>query len=260
MKAAQPGRLRGFGLVELLIALALGLILILGVTQIFVGAKQGFVVQQSAAATQENARFLLGRMARELRMVNVFGCIDLDRLPASVAATVPDAFARPIAYEDATLTLLTAVPHAQSFSSATTRSASDFGARWLIVTDCRTAANLRIGTDDVQVGPGDIVIPIRQLEYSVHDHAIRARLNGSGNRETLIDGVVGLDVSFAMAASNGDPYVSGGYVSSVDPGDFGRIRSVRLGLQLSDNPADPDAASVRTATYSLVTTLRNRTH
>lgn len=260
MRVVRPGCLRGFGLVELLIALALGLILILGVTQIFVGAKQGFVVQQSAAAMQENARFLLGRLARELRMVNLFGCLDLKRLPASVAATVPDAFARPIAYEDATLTLLTAVPNSQTFSSPTTRSASDFSARWLVVTDCRTAANLRIGTDDVPVGPGDILIPIRQLEYSVHDHVIRARLNGTGSREALIDGVVGLDVTFALAEAAEEPHVSGGYVASVDPGDFDRIRSVRLGLQLSDNPADPDTASVRTASYSLVTTLRNRTH
>ncbi|UAW97907.1 prepilin-type N-terminal cleavage/methylation domain-containing protein [Halopseudomonas nanhaiensis] len=259
MSTALRASQRGFGLVELIIALALGLILILGVTQIFVGAKQGFVVQQSAAAMQENARFLLGRMARELRMVNLFGCLDLNRLPAPVAATVPDAFSRPIAYEDATLTLLTAVPHAQTISSPTTRNASDFGARWLIVTDCRTADNLRIGTADVPVGPGDILIPIRQLEYSLHNHAIRARINGAGNRETLIDGVVGLDVSFAMAGSSEEPHVSGGYVSSVDPANFDRIRSVRLALQLSDNPSDPDAGSVQAATYSLVTTLRNRT-
>ena len=90
--------------------------------------------------------------------------------------------------------------------------------------------------------------------------SILARINGSGNRETLIDGVVSLDVSFGLAASAAEPHVSGGYVSAVDPDDFDRIRSVRLGLQLSDSATDPDAASVRAAQYSLVTTLRNRTH
>ncbi|SDS89754.1 type IV pilus assembly protein PilW [Halopseudomonas xinjiangensis] len=250
----------GFGLIELMIALALGVILILGVTQIFIGAKHSFVVQQSASTMQENARFLLNRMARELRMVNMFGCLDLNRLPASVAASVPSAFAQPIAYSDGTLTILTAVPHAQRFSVASTRSASDFGARWLLITNCRTAEDLRIGTEDVPVRPGDVLIPIRQLEYSVQEHSVRARLNGSGNRETLIDGVVALNVSFGLSATVDEAHVSGAYVSAIDPTDFPRVRSVRLELQLSDNPDDPDAGDVRAATYSLVATLRNRTN
>ena len=260
MSSGQHSHQLGFSLVELMIALALGLILILGITQIFIGTKQGFVVQQSAAAMQENARFLLGRMARELRMVNLFGCVNLNRLPAAVAASVPDDFTTPIAYEDGTLTLLTAVPNSDRFASATTRSASDFGARWLIATDCRSAANMRVGSNDVAVGPGDILIPIRQLEYSLKDGSVRARLNGSGNRETLIDGVVALDVSFGLAASVDEPHVSGPYAASLGPEDFARIRSVRLGLQLSDNPGDPDAGDVRMTSYSLVTTLRNRTN
>ena len=250
----------GFGLIELIIALALGVVLILGVTQIFIGAKRSFVVQQGASTMQENARFLLNRMARELRMVDMFGCLDLQRLPASVATGVPSAFAQPIGYSDGTLTILTAVPHARRVSAAGSRSASEFGARWLIATDCRTADAMRIGTEDVPVRPGDLLIPIRQLEYSVQNHSVRARLNGTGNRETLIDGVVALNVSFGLSATAEEPHVSGPYVDAVDPTDFARIRSVRLTLQLSDSPGDPDAGNVRAATYSLVATLRNRTN
>lgn len=248
----------GFSLVELLIALALGLILVLGVVQIFIGTRQSFVVQQHTAAMQENARFMLSRIARELRMVNVYGCLDLSRLPAPIAATVPSEFAVPVSHSADTLTILTAVPNAEQFDAQTTRSASDFGARWLIVTDCQNALQLRIGTDDVVVRPGDVLIPVRQIDYQLADHSVRARFNGAGNYERLIDGVVAMDVSFGLAASAELAHVDGGYVSSVDSADFDRIRSIRMVLQLSDNPADPQAGSVLTARYSMVAALRNR--
>lgn len=248
----------GFSLVELLIALALGLILVLGVVQIFIGTRQSFVVQQHTAAMQENARFMLSRIARELRMVNVYGCLDLSRLPAPIAATVPSEFAVPVSHSADTLTILTAVPNAEQFDAQTTRSASDFGARWLIVTDCQNALQLRIGTDDVVVRPGDVLIPVRQIDYQLADHSVRARFNGAGNYERLIDGVVAMDVSFGLAASAELAHVDGRYVSSVDSADFDRIRSIRMVLQLSDNPADPQAGSVLTARYSMVAALRNR--
>ncbi|WP_122760526.1 PilW family protein, partial [Pseudomonas viridiflava] len=66
---------RGFGLIELLIALALGLIVVLGVVQIFIAAKNTYVGQNSAAAIQEDARFVLSKMIQEIRMVGMFGCL-----------------------------------------------------------------------------------------------------------------------------------------------------------------------------------------
>ena len=50
---------RGFGLIELLIALALSLIVVLGVAQIFIAAKNTDISQNAAAAMQEDARFVL---------------------------------------------------------------------------------------------------------------------------------------------------------------------------------------------------------
>ena len=53
---------RGFSLVELLIAMALGLILTLGVLEVFLATKESFVLQQRSAAMQENARLKLNRL------------------------------------------------------------------------------------------------------------------------------------------------------------------------------------------------------
>lgn len=66
---------RGFGLIEMLIALTLGLIVVLGVVQIFISAKNTYVSQNSAAAMQEDARFVLSKMIQEIRMVGMFGCL-----------------------------------------------------------------------------------------------------------------------------------------------------------------------------------------
>jgi type IV pilus assembly protein PilW len=60
---------------QMLIALALGLIIVLGVVQTFLAAKNTYVSQNTAAAMQEDARFVLSKMIQELRMVGMFGCL-----------------------------------------------------------------------------------------------------------------------------------------------------------------------------------------
>lgn len=47
---------RGLSLVELMIAMALGLILTLGVIRIFISSKQTYTVVTSQSQAQENAR------------------------------------------------------------------------------------------------------------------------------------------------------------------------------------------------------------
>ncbi|EJM48053.1 prepilin-type N-terminal cleavage/methylation domain-containing protein, partial [Pseudomonas sp. GM33] len=67
---------KGFGLVELLIALALSLIVVLGVVQVFIAAKNTYLSQNAAANMQEDARFVLSKMIKEIRMVGMFGCLE----------------------------------------------------------------------------------------------------------------------------------------------------------------------------------------
>lgn len=262
---ACPGcwRCSGFGLIELLIALTLGLILVLGVVQVFVASKQTLVVQRASAILQEDARYLLGRLGQELRMVNMFGCLDLARLPAHIRTTIPASFDLPISYSatnsGGTLTLITAIAHSETFAVTTSRSAADYGAKWLIVTNCRDTEDLRIAAaDDLSVRPGDLVIPLRQVEYRVKNNALQVRNNGAGNFQTLIEGVVDLSVGFGLAANAADRQVSGGYVSDVTAGQAARIRSVKLKLQLSDAPRRPEEGQVREQKFMQVVAIRNR--
>lgn len=64
---ARAGRQKGFGLVELMVSMVLGLILIGGVLSIFLSNQQAFRTNEGLARVQENARISFELMAREIR-------------------------------------------------------------------------------------------------------------------------------------------------------------------------------------------------
>lgn len=251
-------RQRGFSLVELMVAMTLGLTLVLGVSQLFLASKRSFVLQQHLAAVQENARFVLTRISRDLRQAGVFGCLDLQRLPAATRSQLPADFAEPITYADGTLKLLTAVTAHDPISAPGQRNAADYDAQWLLASDCLSELRIASGSDNLEVHPGDFLIPVRQIQYRQTRHSLQARMNGAGNFETLIEGVADFEVQFGLASDVSERNVAGSYMTSITALDAPLIRSVRILLALADNPADPDAGLMRTRQYTLVTALRNR--
>lgn len=64
----------GLSLIELMIAMVLGLILTGGIINIFLGAKSTYAQQDALAQVQENARFALEFIARDVRMAGYGGC------------------------------------------------------------------------------------------------------------------------------------------------------------------------------------------
>lgn len=67
-------RQRGLSLVELMVSLVLGLLLSLGVVNIFISSKSSYQQQTALSELQENARFALDFIARDLRMAGYSGC------------------------------------------------------------------------------------------------------------------------------------------------------------------------------------------
>lgn len=65
---------RGFTLVELLVASLIGLILITGVIQFFLGSKQAYQMNDALSRIQENGRFALGILSASIRMFAYAGC------------------------------------------------------------------------------------------------------------------------------------------------------------------------------------------
>ena len=230
---------RGFGLIELLVALALGLIVVLGVVQIFIAAKNTYVSQNSAAARQEDARFVLSKMIQEIRMVGMFGCLGTIT-DSSNAGDFNAAQITPINWDNANLKLTLVTADIGGSGGTPT---------WTVLSDCRNSATAYTGLRSPATG--QIAFPIRRLIYSFSNNQILMG-TGSGNpaQQVLVNNVSAFNVTFGLASSATDVAAS---TYSTNPGDPALIRSVRLSLTL----ADPNNR-VRNQTFNVVAALRNR--
>lgn len=63
-------------LIELMIALVIGLILMLGVTQVFIASHAASRLSEGVARAQENGRFALDFLERDIRMAGHMGCVN----------------------------------------------------------------------------------------------------------------------------------------------------------------------------------------
>jgi len=61
-------KINGVSLIELIIALAIGAIILLGVTSVFSSSKKSATVQTGLSRVQENGRFVIDFLTRDLRM------------------------------------------------------------------------------------------------------------------------------------------------------------------------------------------------
>lgn len=223
---------KGFGLIELMIALTLGLIMSLALTQMFISSKDTYLSQTASANLQEDARFVLNKLAQDIRMVGTFGCLASVK-DASDKGDFAAAFKTPVKWQPGPrkLTLITA--NVEKLQSEPT---------WTIRTDCSSSAIAY----SLGKGSGELSFPVQQQAYAYN--ARRAEL--TLNNRALISYVSGFDVLFGVARRPFDVSIDR-YVEN--PGDPALIRSVRIDLTLLD-PAD----RVKEQTFSVVAALRNR--
>lgn len=71
------GSVAGFSLVELLVALAISLFLILGISYIYIGSKNVYRVEENLARMQESGRLAFEYLSRDIRQAGYFGCAAL---------------------------------------------------------------------------------------------------------------------------------------------------------------------------------------
>jgi len=177
----------GFSLIEVLLALSLGLLLVLAGGRVFIGALQSWQAQEAAAHLQEEARFVLQRMARDIRMAGAYGCVRLDAMTFA-RADVRQAFSRPVTLQRTSngdldsLTLISA-------------QAGELGGdpHWTLVTDCLGTADVVSG--DAVADPGMFTIPLRRQTYRLRSGELL--LNSAGVNANLIGGVERFEVGEA---------------------------------------------------------------
>ena len=65
----------GLTLIEILVAMVIGLFLLAGVMQIFLGSQQSYRLQENLSRMQENGRFAMDFLTRDIRMAGSSGCV-----------------------------------------------------------------------------------------------------------------------------------------------------------------------------------------
>ncbi|MGR4894634.1 PilW family protein [Stenotrophomonas sp. LARHCG68] len=77
MKALVPGgRVRGLSLIELMIAMLIGTLLMVGIIQVFGSSREAYRLSEGLARVQENSRFAVDYLQRDIRMAGHFGCVN----------------------------------------------------------------------------------------------------------------------------------------------------------------------------------------
>lgn len=229
---------RGFGLVEVMMVLLLSLVLMLGASRVFMAAKQTYLSQGASAYQQEEARFVLSKMLREIRMAGFSGCLKRIR-DASEGGSFSRLAATPIHWSDTEQRLSLVTVDAGEVDGAPT---------WSLVTDCRKEAVVYSGAR--KAGEGQQVFALRRVSYRFRNQQLLFGTGLEQQQMVLLDNVQSFDVGFGLARSATDNVLAG---YSRQPGDPALILSVRLSLTLSD-----PSGAVRPQEFTLVAALRNR--
>ena len=90
-KTRLKTRQHGFTLIEIMIALVLGAFLIGGVLQIFLSSKQTYRMQDNLSRIQENGRFAMEFISRDVRGADYWGCLGGGSLSGNITNNLDPA-------------------------------------------------------------------------------------------------------------------------------------------------------------------------
>lgn len=85
-QSVHKTRQQGFTLIEVMIALVIGIVLITGMIAVFLGNKRTAALTEAMTEMQQSARFALDTLARDARMSGFQGCIDVQEGSAKTLA------------------------------------------------------------------------------------------------------------------------------------------------------------------------------
>jgi type IV pilus assembly protein PilW len=136
--AFQGRKIQGLSLVELMVALTIGLIILAGVSTLFVSSKKTYTTQDRLARLQENARFAMQFLIKDLRLAGYYGCVDEIDSETVHSAINDSGFAYDLS-----------IP-IEGLSNVAGSVASPTGT-WYPSTDTTVPAKIKLGTDAVAI-------------------------------------------------------------------------------------------------------------
>ena len=133
-------KIRGFSLVELMVAITIGLLLLAGMTLIFANSSEANRELQKTARQIENGRFAIAMISEDLRHAGFYGHLTV--MPAA-----PTAFPDPCEIAS-TANLISALAYpVQGYRTPDLATAADLTASTCDDKNLLTAANLKPGSD-----------------------------------------------------------------------------------------------------------------
>lgn len=261
---------QGISLIELLIAMALGSILLIGLISLYASNKNTYQMTQAAARLQEDGRIAIQIMSRDIRMAGYVGCgkiTDIKIYPddyyaeksfvgwhdkrSSSKIQMP-AITKPLKPNTDALFVLAADPYVVTVKSMTEHSMrfnekSDFDADdSVMISDCQRADIFKYDKKDFQYiyKAGAQASRWQKLFYYLAKttridktgkpiYALYRRdLNSKSRHIELVDGVEDMQISFSDGAS---------YVGAEQVKDWSLVRAVKIDLLLVSKMAVNDA-------------------
>jgi type IV pilus assembly protein PilW len=159
---------RGFGMVELMIAITLSIMIGAAVIQTFLGSKNSYRFQDALAEVQENGRFAITQMTQDIRMAGFLGCGNIDAIPLTnivknIDTTDPDK-SYSVIYSPATILKgYNNVIDGNDYGAVAgtdvliVRKASGVGAR-LAETMASTTADIKLLGNNLNAKQGDVLL------------------------------------------------------------------------------------------------------
>lgn len=85
--ACNESTQKGLTLIEIMIALLIGVFLLGGVINIFINSQQTYRMQEGLSRLQENGRFAMDFITRDVRMSGYWGCLNPSAVDVDIAGT-----------------------------------------------------------------------------------------------------------------------------------------------------------------------------
>lgn len=225
-------RQRGFTLVEILVALAIGALLTVGFVQIFSGSKKTYLVQDNLSRLQENGRFAMDFLSQDIRMAGF-------RDNATPANPFPDV----------------AISGFEGSDNPESNVGDAIEIRYEADRNC-------VGNDPDTVADG-----IARNIFFIKDGELKCK--GNGQVEPLVEGMEDMQILYGEDTTpNDDDYTANRYLPADAVSDMANVVSVRitlmvrtlddhLALQDSTTPSGGTDRRLR-QTFTKTISLRNR--
>ena len=234
--------LRGFTLVEIMVAITLSLFLIAGLVQIYSSSKRSSILQNKLAEYQETQRFVLDFLNRDIRMAGFF-----DQSKQTSIKPVTKFFINP---DDAA--------DSRNSKNGSGTDSDVLTVQYEAATDC---LGNNISPDLAEnVGPNGQTIAINN--YFILNKTLYCKGNDGGSAggarvalaaQPLIDGVVNMQVLYGEDLDNfvaGQQPTADRYVHVEDVTRLDRVQTVRIALLFETTGPVKDKAE--TVIYKLL--------